>query len=603
MVQYIDTEQQKTFIRNLYVGMTDYVEIRFLPSGKQLFFKVDEFEGVEGSENIYFGVSQRFQKRGDADSCSLTPAAWLDFDKLDSSDPDTRKDEVLVRIKNAGLPDPSVIVSSGNGIHVYWLLDQPAGDELVPVLKGMAKMTNADPRPAEKARIMRLPGTPNRKKEPVPCVILESDYNRKYSFDSLNSIVMDYEYFCQSISYRPKRNPKAVSPNSVLEFDCRHNPVSLKKEVNSTAELLSILKKQNMLKLSSEPNYDLGKLFNCPFHADETPSANVFMGKYGDYLFKCHGCGLVYDTVGFYQELKQISFETATIELGELFGIKITRSPFQNEQHKKYLENEKLIHSKDSLVEYPYLRKILKPRLLYLHSVNQFGLQNIKPSPFEYMDESLFCLSYRHLVYGFAKAGTERTCNRNLNLFCALGLMKKVPFDELPPIIQFYAEKHINDHKTLKPTNYYIIFNFNHKLELAEKRAKQLKKSKFKIATMSKESLIISLGQQIANEVYPDDRALSHKNVAIAAKLEKTMQKLIAEHGYATKNEIIAKTYFSKGSNISWQKKRNEFDKFFNLLLEDNNLVCVRANKLLVETFGLTRSVNIIVPKSNHVNK
>ena len=62
---------------------------------------------------------------------------------------------------------PSVVVASGHGFHCYWLL-QPAlgpehGEEIEELLKQLAAMMAGDVKAAERARVLRLPGSHNSK--------------------------------------------------------------------------------------------------------------------------------------------------------------------------------------------------------------------------------------------------------------------------------------------------------------------------------------------------------------------------------------------------------------------------------------------------------
>jgi len=55
---------------------------------------------------------------------------WADYDNV-------TLEEARARIKNAGLPEPSIYVNSGHGIHAYWLLEERAGSEAIPLLKAI----------------------------------------------------------------------------------------------------------------------------------------------------------------------------------------------------------------------------------------------------------------------------------------------------------------------------------------------------------------------------------------------------------------------------------------------------------------------------------
>jgi putative DNA primase/helicase len=187
--------------------------------------------------NVFFGVCPRCGPGGSSKNFDqawqirTVRVLWLDIDHV-------TVEEVRDRIKAAGLPEPSIIVHSGNGCHVYWLLSEPyliddAGDPdpvhaefidqgddkkkkvrkyrlegkeklyldiksnvpelsvkaqlIQDVIAGIASKVGGD-HTQDLSRILRIPGTMNRKDEkngktPVPCTLVECDPNRRYPFD------------------------------------------------------------------------------------------------------------------------------------------------------------------------------------------------------------------------------------------------------------------------------------------------------------------------------------------------------------------------------------------------------------------------------------
>jgi hypothetical protein len=188
--------------------------------------------------NVFYGVCPRFRQSGGgkvsfdaAWQIRTIRVLWADIDHV-------TVDEARERIKVAGLPEPSIVVNSGNGVHVYWLLDEPyivddCGDpkpvyvefidqgegkkkkprkyrldgdeklwldipsnvpplspkaELVQdVLTGIASKIDAD-HTTDLARLLRVAGTMNRKderngKQPIPCTLVVCEPNRRYPFD------------------------------------------------------------------------------------------------------------------------------------------------------------------------------------------------------------------------------------------------------------------------------------------------------------------------------------------------------------------------------------------------------------------------------------
>lgn len=191
-------------------------------------------EQIEASKktcaNIFFGVCPRYGANGQFDlvwQIRRVNCLWADLDHCDVV-------ESLQRCSGAQLPEPSIVVTSGNGVHLYWLLDTPFliddapnpppiqkvwvdgvkkprqfyvdehGDEVPKdakhlhpplsaqaqhvqdILGGLAAKIGGD-HTTDLTRLLRVPGTMNRKddrngKEPVPCTLVKCDPDLRYAF-------------------------------------------------------------------------------------------------------------------------------------------------------------------------------------------------------------------------------------------------------------------------------------------------------------------------------------------------------------------------------------------------------------------------------------
>ena len=203
--------------------------------------------GQQERANIFFGVCPRFGGGGHYDKAWQIRTVRCLWSDVDGTDPET----VESRCGAAGLPRPSVVVRSGNGVHVYWLLGEPwvvddAGEPPAlfrekydpkkkqrPYIKqdGEAVFLTAATRPvmSEKAlfvqdivagiaqkiggdhthdlsRILRVPGTLNRKDErnklsPKPCVMERCEIGEVFAID-------DFRHFGEAS--KPARERKAI---------------------------------------------------------------------------------------------------------------------------------------------------------------------------------------------------------------------------------------------------------------------------------------------------------------------------------------------------------------------------------------------------------
>jgi len=91
-----------------------------------------------------------------------------------------------------GFAKPTAIVHSGNGVHVYWALVKAIPlVEWLPLANAFKALCQAHDLPADHmctadaSRVLRPPGTHNRKKEPLPVRILGIEPTRMYEPDGL----------------------------------------------------------------------------------------------------------------------------------------------------------------------------------------------------------------------------------------------------------------------------------------------------------------------------------------------------------------------------------------------------------------------------------
>ncbi len=182
-----------------------------------------------GNADVWWGVATRTDKlpggrRGGDNDCAHLPALWVDIDiagpghKTAHTLPGTEAD---ARAILATYPlRPTAIVHSGGGLQAWWLLDEPATiADAQPVLERWAHTWTAagarlgfhvdnvfDP-----ARIMRLPGTWNRKlvDQPRPVTITYADWTRRYGLSDLDEPLTDPPASPARLLTRPERTGPA----------------------------------------------------------------------------------------------------------------------------------------------------------------------------------------------------------------------------------------------------------------------------------------------------------------------------------------------------------------------------------------------------------
>ncbi|GAI58060.1 unnamed protein product, partial [marine sediment metagenome] len=141
-----------TFFETLFKNVQGYIEIRTIRKGqvKQSFYSdlkrltsdltsgLPEFKDT----NVYFGVCPRNQKKGREENVKEVSCVWIDLDCHN----DKERIEKLRSLKRFNLR-PSIIVNSGRGFHIYWLLDevfvvrdQEEKETIKGYIKGLSKV-------------------------------------------------------------------------------------------------------------------------------------------------------------------------------------------------------------------------------------------------------------------------------------------------------------------------------------------------------------------------------------------------------------------------------------------------------------------------------
>lgn len=193
-MHYTTVQSVELYARCVFEA-NDLVEIRPLPSGSSEWHVAEKLAEQSArlhaanlaGQNIYVGVNPRRRVGGRcAADVQLARCLFADFDGNPSIG------ETMKRLAKAGLPEPTLAVHSGHGLHFYWDLAEPITDltAWTKLQKALSAALGSDPKIHDPPRVMRLPGFDNCKShEHVPCFILDSDPTRRYPIDQLQEIL------------------------------------------------------------------------------------------------------------------------------------------------------------------------------------------------------------------------------------------------------------------------------------------------------------------------------------------------------------------------------------------------------------------------------
>lgn len=138
---------------------------------------------TEKSTNVYMGVCLRREQwprknragetefRGTEENTVSARVVWTEFDFAEDGHKGKTIPAAEAQAALKAFPlKPSIVVRSGGGIQVYWLLKEPAIEKelfrVKSVTKAVQKFLNSDPQSTDLARILRVPWTKNVKYTP-----------------------------------------------------------------------------------------------------------------------------------------------------------------------------------------------------------------------------------------------------------------------------------------------------------------------------------------------------------------------------------------------------------------------------------------------------
>lgn len=113
---------------------------------------------------------------------------FVDFDL--KSNAYSSKSDFLLAISSTGIR-PSMIVDSGNGIHVYWNILDLDAKSFLRLSRRLMRLFNTDDAVQKIAQLMRLPGTLNTKNKEnlISCEIIEENPDVIYSCEELDQLL------------------------------------------------------------------------------------------------------------------------------------------------------------------------------------------------------------------------------------------------------------------------------------------------------------------------------------------------------------------------------------------------------------------------------
>lgn len=159
-------------------------------------FNVDVMDKVlaalKGAPDAYVSQATFVSPKRAASLTHTLRCAWVDLDlyNLDMVADDASVEAVMRHARNSGLPEPSLVVSSGRGLYAKWVFDQPITSSMMlqwnalqGVLIALFHQFGCDPKVRDAARVLRAASSINSKSGNEVRVV--RDTGRTWSFAHL----------------------------------------------------------------------------------------------------------------------------------------------------------------------------------------------------------------------------------------------------------------------------------------------------------------------------------------------------------------------------------------------------------------------------------
>ena len=252
------------FFSLLYNGAdaAGYIEIRYLPGRTRDWMPWPVFEGhpqeykltsAPKEQDVYWGVSLR-KETGDKEgiggkgNCLPTHLVWTDIDLKDhpelmhgltdvlsmkATELKEYKDALFAQIlelcEQFKLP-PRCIVDSGHGLQLYWARRARSDfGDTERFNKALSELFGGDPKTFDIPRILRLPGSKNRKntKRLLPVKVIYQDESAWVEDSALNALRQPEKPQPEAPATAPSRSAAPLNPDeSVIVQWNERNPIS-----------------------------------------------------------------------------------------------------------------------------------------------------------------------------------------------------------------------------------------------------------------------------------------------------------------------------------------------------------------------------------------
>lgn len=556
--------------------------------------------------DIYYGVNRGGTK--DAQIKEITEC-FVDLDvgkdenhRYFSSETVAEKKPLLLERLHQFCLEPSVIVETRNGYQAHWKVTDCSIEQFKDIQNWLIIRFEADPQVKSLSQRLRLPGFNWVKNgsghPPFPCIVIESSMN-SYSSDDLLRVLPSTGSVI--------RSPEPPTPQ--LDSDTPNNTGITTKSiigcsgiltdavVQSLGEAIVYLKQQDLAEYLGEVHAVGRKSLTmcCPFHKDNDPSATVYRTSATGYWYlKCHSssCGFMGSIIDVAKrQLNTKSNSKAILYLAKKYKLEI-QDEWRSEQKAILLDNLDIILDTEALKElYPNLHRVTRQMAYDLSYKLDHALEHLSVEEYSHDGCVVFFGSLRYFEM-VRKRATEmskghRSHNKRIDRYCLLGLMHKLSDEQVPEKLLKEAKRIKKMRRMGRRMQFYSFSSYTPELLAeAERRAEILSSSRLSMRGIGPQSVVKLFGEELAKEIYPQEKDLSLSDEArkFKAELSNAVSAAVKDKGYATKTdmlEVLVKQYGYKRSTS------DRIEMHLPDVLTELKLVRTKCSKVLKQKYGI----------------
>ncbi|MEW9674153.1 hypothetical protein [Ammoniphilus sp. 3BR4] len=497
---------------------------------------------------------------------------------------------------------PTHIIETRNGLHAYWLLEEGATiDDFNECEMRLINYFSGDRKVRRPANLLRVPNFYWCKYKDNKYMVRILEYNhQRYCIKDLVDSLPDVDEVEKRVNDR-KKCFKLLSIDATKTQPTSNNNIDFIKQQNIDV-LHAILKPEEISFSNHLDVYDYlkkqglheflglhGNTFNCIFHKDHNPSAGIVVNEEtGHQIYNClsSSCGISLTIIQVVERLTGLNRVEALRFLRKVYKVGYYESDWQREKKAILEENKLLLLSSELEVVYPEVNSIIKRYTMQLSLLNELAIHNLQTENFtDKLGNPIFYASTRYIAKKCGKG--ERRLSDVINLFAYLGLIRKVPENEIPSFLLDKARSEAAKKKQKYIVNYYSIPPYGEiTFDFCKRKVREYKEYGFTMKAWSRELILRVLGEAEADRVFPQMKGQHTKYAQAMDLVEPLALRLIEQKGWTTEGEIQYELVNENfGTKTYWEKR---IKIIVPELIDKYGLIKRRLNKELKEHFNIT---------------